>query len=181
MVRRLERVAHDRLRRFRSVRQPRAVAEVDEGFVREGAGDFTKNGQASDSGGEDADRSDARRTLHASLDASGVTAAPPASRLMLYCSIFLYRFERGVSIASAVLETFHPNSRSFAMMKAFSASSLNSWSVESRIAELMMSAGVRKNSAGRFVTSIMSAGTMITSRSIMLRSSRTLPRHCASW
>ena len=39
---------------------------------------------------------------------------PSVSCEILYCSSFLYKLLRGVSISSAVLEMFHPCSRSFA-------------------------------------------------------------------
>ena len=48
---------------------------------------------------------------------------------MAYCSSFLYRFERGVPITSAVFEMFQAFSFSFSTRNFRSADSLNSRSV----------------------------------------------------
>src|SRR3712207_8934936 len=48
------------------------------------------------------------------------------SRVSPYRSIFLYRFERGMSNTRAVSETFQSNSRSLARRKARSAACLKS-------------------------------------------------------
>jgi hypothetical protein len=43
-----------------------------------------------------------------------ITASQPSDSCVIwYCSSFLYKLLRGVSIASAVFEIFHPFSRSF--------------------------------------------------------------------
>ena len=54
---------------------------------------------------------------------------PSVSCEILYCSSFLYRLLRGVSIRSAVFEMFQPVSRSFCTRNARSATSLCSRSV----------------------------------------------------
>src|SRR5437762_6227149 len=61
---------------------------------------------------------------------------PSVSWLIWYCSSFLYKLLRGVSMTSAVFEMFHPFSRSFATRYARSASSLNSRSVPAFVTSL---------------------------------------------
>jgi hypothetical protein len=61
---------------------------------------------------------------------------PSVSCLIWYCSSFLYRLLRGVSMTSAVFEMFQPFSRSLRTRKSRSAASLNARSVASPSAAL---------------------------------------------
>ena len=69
------------------------------------------------------------RRSSGSLRSSVIVGYPSDSCEIWYCSSFLYRLLRGVSITSAVFEMFQPLSRSLATRNARSALSLNSRSV----------------------------------------------------
>src|SRR5918993_4591896 len=102
---------------------------------------------------------------------------PSDSCLILYCSSFLYRLLRGVSMSSAVFEIFQPVSRSFCTRKARSDTSLCSRSVPALTVSL---SGPRDGPStrmlsGRSARSMLSAGVMMIKRSTVFRSSRMLP------
>ena len=64
-----------------------------------------------------------------SLSQSRSAISSPSPCVRPYRSIFLYRFDRGMSSARAVSDTFQSNSRSFASKNARSAACLNSSNV----------------------------------------------------
>ena len=72
---------------------------------------------------------DGDRLAHCEGCPDSVPRYPSVSCEIWYCSSFLYRLLRGVSITSAVLEMFQPFSRSLPTRNARSALSLNSRSV----------------------------------------------------
>src|SRR4029450_1793327 len=104
---------------------------------------------------------------------------PSVSCEIWYCSSFLYRLLRGVSITSAVFDIFQPFSRSFDTRYARSLLSLNSRNVPARLASLSPAVPAFREApaplrtiSGRSETSIVSPAVMIISRSTGLLSSR---------
>src|SRR4029450_403524 len=106
---------------------------------------------------------------------------PSVSCEIWYCSSFLYRLLRGVSITSAVFDMFQPFSRSFDTRYARSLLSLNSRNVPARLASPSPAVPAFREApaplrtiSGRSETSIVSPAVMIISRSTVLLSSRRL-------
>ena len=163
MLRRLQRIAHDVSADFVPYGTLRTIAEV----VRDFEGRRARSRgtpQPADARIENADR----LTVTGGFP-SPAAAIPPASRES-YCSISC----RGSSADVDGLRGLRDFqcSRSLARMNAFSASSLNSLKRIETI-ELAMIPQRRGEFGGKSVTSIVSAETMITSRSMRFRSSRS--------
>src|SRR4030095_957642 len=109
---------------------------------------------------------------------------PSVSCEIWYCSSFLYRLLRGVSITSAVFDMFQPFSRSFDTRYARSLLSLNSRNVPARLASPSPAVPAFREApaplrtiSGRSEASIVSPAVMIISRSTVLLSSRMFPFH----
>src|SRR5215467_12708273 len=93
-----------------------------------------------------------------------------------YAFSLRYRWLRSIPSFSAVRVMFHSWARSSPRMYARSNASRASLSVRSRCASSPVVGSSRvRSGGGRFSGPITSRGAMITSRSTMLRSSRTLP------
>src|SRR3972149_2273561 len=138
-------VAHPQQAALAAAR-PSLAPEVVEALDRQGHLGGRQVAVQRTAGEGDARRTRARPLEHAAAEHVAQRPgahAPSRSRLMVYCSIFLYRLLRGVSMARAVCVTFQSFWRSLSTRKARSEASLKSLGVREP------SAGTGGPSAGR--------------------------------